>query len=79
MRHEKFRAVLEDLGFLVLRVAGGRDAFYVRHADSRPLGFYRLDEHGAFHSGWVEHERGDGRTDCIDWPTLYDLVTRRKP
>ena len=79
MRGAKFRAVLEDLGFLVFADNHTRHGFFVRHADGRPLAFYELfHEDLAFRFGWIENEHGNGRTDCISWPELYERITRRK-
>ena len=77
MKGPKLRQVLEDLGFLVFIDEHTQRGRFVRHADGRPLAFYDMTEDGAFRHGWVEHERGNGRTDCIDWPTFYNVVTHR--
>jgi hypothetical protein len=78
VRGEKLRAVLEDvddLGLLVLR--NSPRSFFIRNADSSPLGFYDLHEDLAFRHGWVELPGSAGRHDCLDWPTFYDLIRER--
>lgn len=78
MKGRKLRQVLEDLGHLVLRDEHGVRGFFVRTATGAPLGRYDLYEDGAYRHGWVENERGNGRTDYISWPEFYEHIAKRK-
>ena len=77
MKGAKLQEVFEDLDFIVLIDKHSQRGRFVRHANGQPLAFFQMTEDGAFRHGWVEHSRGDGRTECLDWPTFYHLVTHR--
>lgn len=71
MRAPKLRAILEDLGFLILTEEPR--GLYVRLNSGRQVAFFDVTEDLAFRHGWVEVKAG--RRDCLSWPEFWAVLT----